>query len=320
MPFVISSILWVALDTTNAINVCDMSCIVEPSMGLLLVIGGSMVAIRNYKGFQVYNFNSNVWNDWNEYKILIGYPKEIGIRIFQPRSILIELGIVLIWGGKRYNSTSHVIYRLNMKVMPWKWEPISYNMMTVLNSVGIARSRERVFIFGDIEKLHTVNPIQEEGLLMDLLYIYNITESQILLPGYQLSFAFTHSVTDGYRAAGVQPPGSDVVLIYGGVTYQNSSLPQTGNTSDMMLVYNMILRLWMDTVNLVTDVSTNNFAFLAESYLSTLNPLNPSITNCTSNPQHLYWPIEAIIIALILGTIIIGCIIVIIYLIKRQTL
>ncbi|CAG8593097.1 19849_t:CDS:2 [Cetraspora pellucida] len=282
MPFVTSLIPWVALDTTNAINVCDMLCIVEPSMGLLLVIGGFIADNPNYKGFQVYNFNSNVWNDQNEYKNLIGYPKEIGIGIFQPRSILIKPGIVLIWGRKHYDSTTSVIYKLNMTVTPWKWEPISSNL--------------------------------GEGTPMDLSYIYNVTESQILSSGYQLPFAFTHSVVDvvddsifiivlsfndylenrqmsiiplhiaqqkcelsfsttdnltqaQLRVAGVQPPGSNVIL--------------TDNTSDMMLVYNMTLRLWTDTVNLVTDASTNNFAFIEANYSTTLNSSNPS------NTQHL---------------------------------
>ncbi|CAG8826794.1 15578_t:CDS:2, partial [Racocetra persica] len=151
MPFITSSIPWVALNTTNAVNTCDMTCVVEPSMGLLLVIGGSWAQDPGYEGLQVYNFKSNVWN---EAQYLVGYPSAIGMGIFQPRSVLIEPGIVLIWGGTRHPSTLRVIYKLNMTVTPWKWEPIVQNMTTVLNSVGISRSRERVFIFGGIDKVN----------------------------------------------------------------------------------------------------------------------------------------------------------------------
>ncbi|CAG8678829.1 10637_t:CDS:1, partial [Dentiscutata heterogama] len=82
MPFTISSIPWEALDTTNAFNTCDMTCVVEPSLSLLLVIGGSP---PDYVKFlQIYNFNSNVWNDEkNEAQNLNSYPTEID-RIFQP--------------------------------------------------------------------------------------------------------------------------------------------------------------------------------------------------------------------------------------------
>ncbi|CAG8798852.1 16572_t:CDS:2, partial [Racocetra fulgida] len=162
MPFVTSSIPWVALNTTNAANTCDMTCVVEPSMV--------------YQGFQVYNFKSNVWN---EAQYLVGYPKDINMGLFQPRSILIQPGIVLIWGGKHSYFTLRVIYKLDMTVTPWKWENISYN--------------ERVFIFGGIERFK-YDPTLGEGVPMNLSYIYNITESQILIPDYQLPYAFTHSV------------------------------------------------------------------------------------------------------------------------------
>ncbi|CAG8744308.1 7868_t:CDS:2 [Cetraspora pellucida] len=183
--------------------------------------------------------------------------------------------------------------------------------MTVLNSVGIAHSRERVFIFGGIDKLNTNTSIKVEGVPMYLSYIYNVTGSQILIPGYQLLFAFAHSVVgvvgdymfiivlsfNDYlenrqmtrlHAAGVQPPGSDVVLIYGGVTYQNSSSPNIGNTSNMMLVYNMTLCSWTDIINLVTDASANNFAFIDENYSTTLN---------SSNSQQLQMAISTPIVA-----------------------
>ncbi|CAG8818060.1 14708_t:CDS:1, partial [Dentiscutata erythropus] len=128
----------------------------------------------------------------------------------------------------------------------------------ILNCVGIARSRECVFIFGGIDRIFYVAP-RFEGAPSDLSYIYNITESRIIQPSYQLPFNFTHSVVgvigdfmhiivlsyNDYlednqisiipfnfarfkfespvvtstnltktrlRAAGVQPPGSDVVL------------------------------------------------------------------------------------------------------------
>ncbi|CAG8729094.1 8959_t:CDS:2 [Cetraspora pellucida] len=71
-------------------------------------------------------------------------------------------------------------------------------MMTVLNSVRIAHSRKRVFIFSGIKKLSsgTLTSTLEEGVLMDLLYIYNVTGSQILILDYQFPFAFTHLVID----------------------------------------------------------------------------------------------------------------------------
>ncbi|CAG8646038.1 8539_t:CDS:2, partial [Racocetra fulgida] len=361
MPFVTSSIPWVALNTTNAFKICDMTCVVEPSMGLLLVIGGSWAQDPSYEGFQVYNFKTDVWN---EALYLVGYPSEIGIGIFQPRSVLIEPGIVLIWGGTRYSSTFRVIYKLNMTVTPWKWEPI---MTTVLNSVGIARSRERVFIFGGIDKVNIPSTTVGEGVPMNLSYIYDITKSQILKPDYQLPFAFTHSVVGvvgdfmyivvfsyndflenrqmsiiplnlaqlkfetsfetssnstkaRLRAAGVQPPGSDVILVkeilalfYVCVTYQNSSLPDTGITSDTMLVYNMTLRSWTDTVNLVTDASAYHFAFPKEN----LSQPSPSVTPTASNLQNLQWPTAAIVTTTILAIIIICMIVVVIYLIKK---
>ncbi|CAG8799717.1 24533_t:CDS:1, partial [Dentiscutata erythropus] len=121
MPFTTSSIPWEVLDTTNAINTCDITCIVEPSLSLLLVIGGSKPL--SYNGFQVYNFTSNIWNDALN---LIDYPTKIG-RIFQPRSVLIEPRVILIWGGLPYDSRFRFIYKLNMTVNPWKWEQIDQN-------------------------------------------------------------------------------------------------------------------------------------------------------------------------------------------------
>ncbi|CAG8722687.1 5866_t:CDS:2 [Dentiscutata erythropus] len=247
MPFTTSSIPWEALNTTNAFNICDMTCIVEPSLSLL---------------------------------------------IFQPRSILIEPMVILIWGGLPYDSPFRVIYRLNMTVNPWKWESIEQNATLlsskILNCVGIARSRDGVFVFGGIDR---DTPIIENGenregaplpfnfthsvvgVIGDFMHIivlsYNdyLEDNQIsIIPLNFARFKFESPVVTStnltetrFRAAGVQPSGSDVVLIYGGIIYQNSSAPETGTTLDTMLVYNMTLRSWTDTVNLVTDVSVYNF-------------------------------------------------------------
>ncbi|CAG8522562.1 14765_t:CDS:2 [Dentiscutata erythropus] len=333
MPFNTSSIPWEALNTINTFNTCDMTCIVEPSLGLLLIIGGTHPPEA---GFQVYNFTSNAWN---EIRNLINYSEGFGL-IFQPRSILIEPKIILIWGGLTGAPPPiRVIYKLNM------------TSSKILNCVGIARSREGVFIFGGVDK---DIPIIEkgEGASSGLSYIYNITESRIVQPSYQLPFNFTHSVVgvigdfmhiivlsyNDYledkqisiipfnfarfkfespvvtstnltkarlRAAGVQPPGSDVVLIYGGVIYQNSSAPETGITLDTMLVYNMTLRSWTDTVNLVTDASAYNFEFS-----NTINTLSSPIN--TSQ-----WPIAAIGLTITLAILAICIMNVMIFLIKK---
>ncbi|CAG8768911.1 24032_t:CDS:2, partial [Dentiscutata erythropus] len=330
--------LFGALNTTNTFNTCDMTCIVEPSLGLLLIIGGSHPPEA---GLQVYNFTSNVWNEDNEIQNLNNYPKEIGL-IFQPRSVLIEPRVILIWGGLPYYSLLRVIYKLNM------------TSSKILNCVGIARSRDGVFIFGGIDKYIPIieNGEYREGAPSDLSYIYNITESRIIQPRYQLPFNFTHSVVgvigdfmhiivlsyNDYledkqisiipfnfarfkfespvvtstnltmtrlRTAGVQPPGSDVVLIYGGIIYQNSSAPETGTILDTMLVYNMTLRSWTDTVNLVTDASAYNFDF--SNTINTLSfPINTS-----------RWPITAIGLTISIA-ILAACIMaVVVFLVKK---
>ncbi|CAG8705367.1 17987_t:CDS:1, partial [Racocetra persica] len=67
---------------------------------------------------------------------------------------------------------------------------------SILNSVGIAHSKERVFIFSSIETFNKINPTLKKGVSTNLLYIYNIIVSQIITLDYQLTFAFTHSVVD----------------------------------------------------------------------------------------------------------------------------
>ncbi|CAG8689872.1 12891_t:CDS:1, partial [Dentiscutata heterogama] len=124
MPFNTSSIPWEALNTINTFNTCDMTCIVEPSLGLLLIIGGSHPPVAR---FQVYNFTSNAWNEDYEIQNLNNYPEGIGL-IFQPRSVLIEPKVILIWGGLTGVAPRiRVIYKLNMTVSPWKWESIEHN-------------------------------------------------------------------------------------------------------------------------------------------------------------------------------------------------
>ncbi|CAG8678816.1 10636_t:CDS:2 [Dentiscutata heterogama] len=167
-----------------------------------------------------------------------------------------------------------------MTVNPWKWESIEQNANRDISIIENGENREGV---------PSGLSSRVIGNFMHIIVLsYNdyLEDKQIsIIPFNFARFKFESPVVTStnltktrFRAAGVQPSGSDV--IYGGIIYQNSSAPETGTTLDTMLVYNMTLRSWTDTVNLVTDASAYNFDFS--------NTIN------TSSLPAFHWPIMAI--------------------------
>ncbi|CAG8531366.1 8497_t:CDS:2 [Ambispora leptoticha] len=170
LPFTTDAISWTPLDTKNATSVADPECIVEPSLGYLLIIGGvkDVSDFSSNPGIQVYNFKKQLWNEPN---LLQRFPQEFLAPIYRPRATLIDSGVIFIWATSyKEKKADSFIYNLTLTIdEPWQWTPIIINntKLNVTCSPGIASSKGNAFIFGGLTReLTGFEPHRE-------MYIYN---------------------------------------------------------------------------------------------------------------------------------------------------
>ncbi|CAG8578060.1 7489_t:CDS:2 [Ambispora gerdemannii] len=330
LPFEnISTISWRKETVINATNLNDAACVVEPTLGLLLVIGGGKPTNANNTntenpGLQVYNFNKNTWNDP---RYLQNIPSEFSYHLsssylYRPRAALIAPNTVLFWAGTFNNvqNSSTAIYQIDLHNTIWNWTSISHDTkMRSTNGAGIAISKGNAFIFGGINQV-----VKENWPPTNYTYIYSPNHG-LLTPPYQ----FPLSISDGVvgilnsklkvlvmnngeelanqrmimvpidletmkigeyryvsnqpymrdRAAAVQFPGSDTILIYGG-------FPAWPNTQPLgsMLAYNMTTDSWTNKVNIVTKIPIDQYT------IPNVNGhnLDPLINNGNDSPAYGY--------------------------------
>ncbi|CAG8564044.1 9061_t:CDS:2 [Ambispora gerdemannii] len=343
-----NSMPWRKETTINAKNVNDTACIVEPTLGLLLIIGGGNFANNvndGNPGLQVYDFNKNTWNDP---KYLQNIPSEFSYYLYRPRAALIAPKTVFIWAGtfNHDQNSSTGIYQIDLSKALWNWTTISHDTkMKPTNGAGIAISKGNAFIFGGINKVSKENwpptgytyifslnyglltaPYQFTlnisdgvvGILNSKLKVLVMNDgrqlanqSMIMVPVDLETMKSGDYVSSGQpymrdRAAAVQFPGSDTILIYGGIPAWPNTQPL-----DSMLAYNMTNGAWTNKVNVVTNIAINQYKMpTVNGYdlnlpISNNNNNSASVSSSTNNVSS---PLSSgALIGIVSASIAIGC-------------
>ncbi|KAF0562502.1 hypothetical protein F8M41_000010 [Gigaspora margarita] len=278
-PFSQGKISWQPLSTTNVKSVTDPGCIVDETRGLLFVLGGKNQQINSTSpGLQVYDFNTQIWNDPKYSQNFI--PRDLINDNWGPRAVWLQPGLMFMWGA---NSTTQGSYLLDINVTPWQWTILSdsKNNIVPTKSAGVVAIKGNAFIFGGFHEF-------DSSSINQTLYIYS-PKYGFMTPKFQLPVPFNDGVigvwnnklsiimmdtfgavmevvnfdlktfqfenvisapfsqtitTKRNRGYGAQFSWSDSVFIYGG-TAGYCSQP----ILDTWVVYNMSSQTWERTFN-----------------------------------------------------------------------
>ncbi|CAG8563622.1 17369_t:CDS:2, partial [Acaulospora morrowiae] len=333
-------ISWKPLSTQNVKSVTDPGCIVDETRGLLFVLGGKDFLNNSHPGFQVYNFNTQNWNEPQNLPPFV--PDDLKNDSWGPRVEWLEPGVMFIWGA---NTTTQGSYLLNLNFDPWQWTIVSTkNTIVPTKRAGVAVVKGNAFIFGGFANEADFSPV-------NTAYIYS-SQHGFLIPQYQLpnSFTLAHGVVGVWndklsiiamdpgksttnqmnvvnfdltnfqfgqvtsapfmpnittirnRASGVQFPWSDSIFIYGG-TAQYCGQPILST----WVVYNMSSQTWGTdfNVNKRNSLISNDLTFPKVNNLDLNNANstpsgNVSPSTTTSNSDGLYLKIIIIVLSLLL--------------------
>ncbi|KAG9302104.1 hypothetical protein G9A89_020538 [Geosiphon pyriformis] len=338
LPFTTDSIPWKPLNYQNAINVCDAACIVEESLGYMLVIGGGKQSneSNHNPGLQVYNFNTGLWNEPNLVKIF-DTPDQMRYYYFNPRATFIQKKIIFIWGGTFLNDAvkSTGAWELNLNQVPFTWTQIQHNSsIKPSHSSPIATFKGNAFIFGSalnspaLKMPYIYNPkigfiiapyeisfpmeYGVAGIMNDVLYILILdvieqnTEEPILTHKFDLKIlkfdsAFiptSSNISHVMRARAAWTQFPGSDAI---LIYGGSMKDSNGTlkTLDQMLIYNMTTAAWSNRMNIVTHIPNGNYTLPLVNGLE----INPDPTSTTSTAKPVITGKDGISMAMILGII-----------------
>ncbi|CAG8606047.1 1656_t:CDS:2 [Ambispora leptoticha] len=315
------SIQWSPMTTVNARPVFDPGCIVDETLGYLLVFGGGTFDGSNAgKEFQVFNFNNNTWNnpDWISKR-----PPEFQYYLLRPRATLISPGIVFIWAGlfdlpQNVTTLSTGVYILNI-TNGWEWDRIQHDSIIVpTNSAGVVHAKGNAFIFGGANK----SSGNGKEVSTNNCYIYNLATNKFIVPPYQLPFLtadvgvgvlnnklYIVAISDGsnnrLQQINIVPFDLQILEFGSAITSVNTpfirdraaSAQFTGsdallihggtrpgdNTSDTMIVFNMTTETWINSVNIVTNIPDDNFTLPSINNVTIDSSLSPN--NSNSSPS-----------------------------------
>lgn len=348
-PFSQGKISWQPLSTTNVKSVTDPGCIVDESRGLLFVLGGKDQINSTSPGLQVYDFNTQIWNDpkYSQYFI----PRELINDNWGPRAVWLQPGLMFMWGA---NSTTQGSYLLNTNFTPWQWTVLSDNKSYIAptKDAGVVAIKGNAFIFGGFhENDFSINQTQ---------YIYS-PKYGFMTPQFQLPTPFNDGVigvwnnklsiimmdtggnvmqvvnfdlktfqfenvisapfnqnitTTRNRGHGAQFSWSDSVFIYGGTTGYCSQ-----PILDTWVVYNMSSQTWNTAFNDIkyTNMISNDLSLPKVNGLD-INNEDTAVQQSTNTVPQLTSANREIliIIIIILSSIIVILLIVFIVIFRRM--
>ncbi|CAG8494953.1 11125_t:CDS:2, partial [Dentiscutata heterogama] len=277
-PFSQGKISWQPLSTQNVKSVTDPGCIVDETRGLFFVIGGRDYLNNTSPGLQVYDFNTQRWNDSQYTQNFI--PSDLTTDFWGPRVAWLQPGLMFMWGA---NMTAQGAYLLDINVNPWQWT----SNIVPTKCAGIVTVKGNAFIFGGFH--------EKDFSISQNTYIYS-PKYGFMIPQFQLPVPFNDGVigvlnnklsiimmntggdvmevvnfglktfqfdnvisasfiqnltTTRNRGYGAQYQWSDSVFIYGGTAgyCRNQSL------LDTWISYNMSSQKWETTFN---DIKITN--------------------------------------------------------------
>ncbi|CAG8496047.1 3247_t:CDS:2 [Dentiscutata heterogama] len=282
-PFSQGKISWQPLSTQNVKSVTDSGCIVDETRGLLFVIGGKDYLNNTLPGIQVYDFNTQRWNDPQYSQNFI--PNDLTTDFWGPRAVWLQPGLMFMWGA---NSTIQGSYLLDINVNPWQWTVLSDNKSNIVptKSAGVVSVKGNSFIFGGFHEKD--NSINQTTYIYSPKYGFMIPQFQLPVPfnsgvigvwnnklsiimmdtgggimevvNFDLkTFQFDNVISAPFiqnltitrnRGYGAQFQWSDSVFIYGG-TAGYCSQP----ILDTWIAYNMSSQKWETTFN---DIKSTN--------------------------------------------------------------
>ncbi|KAF0562499.1 hypothetical protein F8M41_000007 [Gigaspora margarita] len=162
-PFTQAKISWKPLSTINVMSVTDPGCIVDETRGLLFVLGGANRKINSTNpGIQVYNFNTQIWNE-PQFSQNNFIPPDLITVGWGPRAVWLQPGIMFIWGA---GSTAQFSYLLDITFTPWQWTVVSNNKSDIdpTKNAGVVAIKGNVFVFGGF---------MNDKSITNTLYIYS---------------------------------------------------------------------------------------------------------------------------------------------------
>ncbi|KAG9284702.1 hypothetical protein G9A89_002933 [Geosiphon pyriformis] len=328
LPFSTLSTPWKPENINNAVPLQDPACVVEPSLGYALVIGGGNELKLQNPGIQIYNFKTKEWNE-SELKntYFPTFPSELTKSIYRPAAVLLAPKLVFMYLGG-FSETDRVpgSYLLDLGHTPWKWTAISRNStQIIMTSPGLASSKGNAFIFGGFYHLNNSWPPSNDSYIYSQIYGYlptpytipttiadavvgvlndklmvivletgsKIENQQMFVLPLDLSTmklgiqtiptgvpANTNNTLMRNRAGYVQLPGSDTIVIYGGVT----SWPM-GKTSSSMIAYNMTTGAWTTNVNIVKNIPSDQYQLAKVNGLDLENGSISGTTKSYDDPK-----------------------------------
>ncbi|CAG8674604.1 1322_t:CDS:2 [Cetraspora pellucida] len=180
-PFSQGQISWQPLSTENVKSVTDAGCIVDETRGLFFVIGGRDYLNNTCPGIQIYDFNTQRWNDPQYSQNFI--PNDFVTDWWGPRAVWLQPGLMFMWGA---NSTTQGSYLLDINVNPWQWTILSDNKSNIVPTkcAGVVAVKGNAFIFGGFDKYNSINPTT---------YIYS-PRYGFIIPQFQLPIPFNDGV------------------------------------------------------------------------------------------------------------------------------
>ncbi|CAG8585848.1 21355_t:CDS:2 [Dentiscutata erythropus] len=181
-PFSQGKISWQPLSTQNVKSVTDPGCIVDETRGLFFVIGGRDYLNNTFPGLQVYDFNTQRWNDPLYTQNFI--PSDLTTDFWGPRVAWLQPGLIFMWGA---NMTTQGAYLLDINVNPWQWTILSDNKSNIVPTkcAGVVTVKGNAFVFGGFhEKDFSIN---------QTTYIYS-SKYGFMIPQFQLPVPFHFGV------------------------------------------------------------------------------------------------------------------------------
>ncbi|RIB27002.1 hypothetical protein C2G38_2029751 [Gigaspora rosea] len=177
-PFSQGKISWQPLSTMNVKSVTDPGCIVDENNGLLFVLGGANKQINSTNpGIQVYNFNTQLWNE-RQFTSQNFIPPELISDGWGPRAVWLQPGVMFVWGS---GSTAQISYLLDINFTPWQWTILSNNKndLDPTKDAAVVAIKGNAFIFGGFQ--------MDDKKISNNLYIYTpnhgfIIPTQFVLP------------------------------------------------------------------------------------------------------------------------------------------